>query len=196
MFIPGFGSLQTLFAAQFEATDTGYTYRKLSKGPAIKVTTQERSAFIKAFDLTLLCGLGLLVVGTISLILWAAFSASMAGEDVSKVRLSVGLVLLISAILGLHLWGWNAPAHALQDRAPSAPALSKAESTRRAFQQMPWINFPIGIAIFVGMFLKVTGGRDFLSGWNPVWLALTVAAVSFAVLQAYRKWRFEHHDKN
>lgn len=195
MFIPGFGLSQKRFAAQFEPDGLGYLYRKNFKEAPIRVSAEERDVFVKSFDRTLLCGFILLAVGTVAVILWVTFSAIATGDEVSKVRIFVGLGILMAVFLTLFSWAWTTPARVLSGRMASGAALTQLEVTRKTFERLPWINFPIGIGLFVVMFLKLTGGRDLLSGWNPLWLALTVAAVCFALVQAYRKWRFERRDK-
>jgi hypothetical protein len=195
MFIPGFGGAQREFAAQFERDGPGHLYRRDSKAAPVRVSDEERDAFIKSFDRLLLLDFILLVIGTVAVILWAAFETLSTGEAVSKTRMFLGLGVLMAAFMGLYSWAWTAPARALSGRMAFGSALTKHEIERKSFERLPWINFPIGGAMIVFGYYKVTGGHDFLSGTNLLWLILAIGGLGLMIVQAWRKWRFDRRDK-
>jgi hypothetical protein len=194
MIIPGAGQMQALFAAQFELIEGGYVYRNRSKGPPIRVSTEEKAAFVKAFDRWLIGGFAMIVVGTLTILGWAVLESAASGAGPTDVEIWIALGVLCAAYLCITMWAWNAPARALEGRLPIGQALTAQEALRRDFAQMPWISFPLAAGAAIAFYFKVTGGRELLTGWNILWGLLVVTAVGFVGFQAYRKWRFSRTD--
>ncbi|MDB5499768.1 MAG: hypothetical protein JWP28_3799 [Phenylobacterium sp.] len=116
-----------MFVDQFEPDGTSYVYRKSSKGAAIRVSAEERDAFIADFNRNLGRLYWGLLVGTVVFVLPLTIWVAMQDGELSQWSIYAGL----GVVLALYMLGWqqawNAPARKLATRSTVAPERSRDE---------------------------------------------------------------------
>jgi FtsH-binding integral membrane protein len=176
------------FAAQFvpNGDGDGFVYRRNQKGPAIAVSADERNAFVAAFsrwmDIQMLV---VLVGGIVAVVLaYVIFPA----VDYPMVGITIGVgVVLAAVLLGLKL-AWDAPAKALATRPVAAPALSPEEARRLVLAQTTWSQFLLPVIWSVYFLLRYVA-RAQTERWALAWLASGLALLGVTGFRAYQKLR-------
>jgi len=182
------------FADQFEPRGADFIYRRSQKGEAFKVSATERNRFVERFDQHLrrsgwIMGIGLAVVlgGGVAI-------AMYRNTGPSQLAIFAGIGLVMVPYLAYFRWAWAEPARELANRIPVAGKRSPEEVQRLRFQRITYGQLA-GTASS-GLVIPFVGSSygDVFSGWNRLWLLFGGAIVLLAVVQALRKWRFEHEN--
>lgn len=183
--------LKKLFAAQFQPDGAGYLYRHRQRAAAVRVSSQERNAFVADFERLL------------RRCMWAIFLCPIVvfgplifvGHDLDSETMRVwqfgGLVLILGVFLWLVQRAFDAPLARLRHRGAVAPKRTDAELQREAFANISYRKMGLSLAGFLLLYGVITGGRDLLAGWNLLWSAVALALAILVGVQAFRKWRFE-----
>ncbi len=174
------------FAAQFARGGDGFLYRRSQKGPAIEVSVEERNAFVVAFDrwmdIQMLVVLG---AGIVAVVLAYAVFPALA-YPMAAITIGVGVIL--AAVLICLKLAWDAPAKALAGRPVIAPALSRAESHRVDVATSSWSQISLQAATS-SLFLIHFASHPTAEPWALSWLAVGLLGFSFAALRACWKLR-------
>jgi O-antigen/teichoic acid export membrane protein len=187
-----FDRIRQLFADQFEHDGREFLYRKNQKGPAIRVSEQERDTFVAAYNRRLKYAFWAIIPATIVLILLLAWLFPDVDSAAGIIAIWVGLVAILLPFVVVHRLAWHAPSRELQRRTPESDALTKEEARKLAFSKITYGQL-IFVALFgVGLIWKMSGEAGLFHGWGAVWSLFGGGLISLACVQAVRKW---HHDR-
>ena len=182
-------SLSPGFAAQFDATESGYVYRWAYRGAAIPVSAAERDAFVAAFNRSLAIEVLIVCMCLVGVLL-----LTLRFIALPPIEIIGGVVLGSTASAGLavvmFVQAWRAPVRALSGRPPIAPPLSPSEARRAARAKMGWGHVTFGL-LFTLVFAERAMANSPPLGSGPwLWMtALGVATTGFAVYQKRRAQR-------
>lgn len=191
---PHFDRLRLLFAQQFEGEAPDITYRRNSKSAPVRVSAEERAAFIAAFARTIRYSSWGLMTGMIVLTIVLVTVAVSSNSDVSNLSIYGGIGVLLALFFGLIFRAWYAPARALQDRLTTGAARSSDETRRIHFASISYGRLAV-LAVF-GALLIIANRRDVYLGWEWIWVVFGAVMLTVAAVQAFRKWRFETTSKH
>jgi hypothetical protein len=106
-----------IFAAQFEEEGDYFLYRPDSDGPAVRVSAEEREAFVTAYERYLCFGVLILLAAALAMTALIVAMLLPAGrmDDFLEVFFA-GLVLLMVAFIPFSRRAFNAPRRALRGR--------------------------------------------------------------------------------
>ena len=186
MFGDRYKVIRQSFAEQFEPDGEAFLYRRDQKGPAIRVNADEHSEFIADFDRAVRNSMWGTVGGTILLLVGGAFLWPRALEH--EWTLYVGLVALVTLLVGYQMWARYAPARALRYRVMSSPALDKDEARRKALGKLSYGQLAIGALAVPFMLWNASRAWDIQHGWGRLWIVAGVALFVLIAVQAVRKW--------
>jgi hypothetical protein len=174
------------FAAQFAGEGDGFLYRRNQKGPAIAVSAEERDAFVAAFSRWMDIQMLVVLVGGITAVVLAYVIFPLLAYPMVAITIGVS-VILAAVLVGLKL-AWDAPARALATRPVAAPALSPAEARRLAIDQTTWSQMAVWVVWASIWFLQYFTHRE--TRWlAPAALAAGVGLLGMTALRAYQKLR-------
>ncbi len=179
-------SASTGFAAQFVRDGDGFLYRRSQKGPAIAVTVAERNAFVVAFDRWIDIEILVVLFGGVVAVMLAFVVFPLLAYPMIAITVGVG-VILAAVLVGLKL-AWDAPAKALAGRPFVAPALSRAEAHRLDVATSSWRGIWAQV-VWAGLcFLQYFAHRE--TRWlAPMAFAAGVALLGMTAVRAYQKLR-------
>jgi len=182
------------FADQFEPRGGDFIYRRSQKGEGFKVSAAERDRFVETFDRRLRRAGWIIGIGTVALLGLVVTIAMYRNTEPSQLAIFAGIGLAMVPYLSYFRWAWAEPARELANRVPVAGERSREEVQRLRFQRITYGQLA-GTA-FGGLVIPFAGSSrgDLFSGWNRLWLLFGGALVLLAVVQALRKWRFEHEN--
>jgi Flp pilus assembly protein TadD len=186
--------IRQTFADQFEQDGKNFFYRRSQKGEAIRVSAEERNKFIDEFDRNVRRANWIIYAG-LTLVLGGIIAFSLLrGSDLSQVAVFVGIGLVMIPYSAYYRWAWAAPARELAGRTPVARERTPDEVRRLRFERMKYGQ--LAAAAFGGLIIPFVGAsrQNVFSGWGRLWLVLGGAFALLAVVQAFRKWRFEQED--
>ena len=189
-----FDQLKQLFADQFTLDGRDYIYRKSMKGAAIRVTAQERDAFIADFARRIRYASWMLVGGTIGLIALLVFFDFDRGTAGADIALYGGFAMMMAIFWLGYLWAWNAPVRTLERRPEVGEALTGHEARRQAFERMTYGQLGLGLLAPFFILLQVSKDYDLFYKWNRLWLIGAGVFVLLVAVQAFRKWRYTRPD--
>ncbi|WP_331134276.1 hypothetical protein [Sphingopyxis sp.] len=179
-----------MFCAQFEPDGDGFLYRAGLKAEAVRVSAQERQAFVDAFrrDLRrmMVSTIGIIVAIAIAMIAWEANHEAIDRNSLTYwaiiASLTVPLVLA-------HLYIWRAPARALERRPKAGPPLSRKDIGDRILVEQSYGFHVATLLIFSTLLFASLSVPDPFRGWNLVWLGTWVALILVSIANLYRKWK-------
>ena len=181
------------FESQFEDDGLGgYQYRLNGKGPAIHVSAEERSRFVTQFVTRAYLSQGVMVAASSTLFFAFIYrrvsSATHPTEDLilSNPLFYAGIAVTILPTLALTYWFWWAPARALKGRAVLGPERAKDEVRALNFRRMTYGRLAITALLGAWSYEYIAKGE-----WDRHWVFMPPLIVTLAVVQAFRKWRFE-----
>jgi len=174
------------FAAQFVREGDGFLYRRNQKGPAIAVSAEERDAFVAAFSRWMDIQMLVVLVGGIVAVVLAFVVFPLFAYPMVAITIGVGVVLG-AVLIGLKL-AWDAPAKALASRSVVAPALSRAEAHRVDIATSSWSEI-VAQALVSSLLLIEFGSHPNTEPWALSGLAVGVVGLGHAALRAYWKFR-------
>jgi hypothetical protein len=179
-------SASTGFAAQFARDGDAFLYRRSQKGPAIAVTVAERNAFVVAFDRWIDIEILVVLFGGIIAVMLAFVVFPLLAYPMIAITIGLGVVLA-AVLLGLKL-AWDAPARALAGRPVVAPALSRAEAHRLDVAALGWGAIGAQV-VWAGLcFLQYFAHRE--TRWlAPIALTAGVGLLGLTAVRAYQKLR-------
>lgn len=184
-----------VFRAQFTPDGDGYIYRRLQKGAAIRVSAHEYQAFVDAFRRTQRRLKWGLTGGFIVIIMATTFSAAAFDLDTESTPWAASLLAPILALALGFLWlsirSYARPAHLLERRAPIGGALSREEFRHQYMTKLSWQALIGRIGTLFAICVGITLRYDVLHGWGRLWLGVIALAAVAAMLQLWRKWRFD-----
>jgi tetratricopeptide (TPR) repeat protein len=182
------------FADQFEPCGSDFIYRRSQKGAGFKVSTAERDRFVERFDQRLRRAGWIIGIGTVSLLGLIVTIAMYWNAEPSQAAIFAGIAVAMVPYLAYFRWAWAEPARELANRIPVAGERSREEVQRLQFQRISYGQ--LSGAAFTGLVIPFVGSSfgDVFSGWNRLWLLFGGAIVLLAIVQALRKWRFEHEN--
>jgi hypothetical protein len=99
-------------------------------------------------------------------------------------------------VYAMNYWAWHAPARALRGRGQYGEARTADDARRRLAATQTYWQLILGGLIMAFAILKLSAGKDIMSGWNRLWLvawALVIGVVTYAL---FRKWRYGSPDQN
>lgn len=175
------------FASQFDRDGDGWLYRRDLRGPAYRITDEERLAFTAAFERS---RDRLLLVALVGGML-AVISAFAIQPGPWLPPWTIGVVcggLLISVLLGGFLWFWRQPERTLAARRPDAPARSWMEASRIRLSRTSWGSI-LSRAVLVVLVGGLNARHLRSEPWGEFWLAALVVLALVVVSDAIRKWR-------
>ena len=183
----GWGSFRAEFAAQFERDAEGVIFRSRGKGPAIRISENERDSFTDAYDAhlkKLRWMVYLLAIPPVAICIAVAIWLEIEpGSTWFSVMLFSAMALGTGVLVVINRRAFRAPERLLSHRIPIADKLSAAEARRNA------LHAAAAVLVF---FYATEGPRsDFWVGWNKLWVIGGAAFVVLLVVQALRKWRVE-----
>jgi hypothetical protein len=180
----------SMFADQFEADGKGgYLYRKSLRGPAIRVSTAERDAFIDQFVRSHRFLQRALAASVLVAILVLVSASQWLGRNLTDSAIfpltcaAVGIFLLVWHRI------WNAPAAALEWRTPVSRALSRAEARQLVVRRTSWLHLGLCALLVPFSILHAMSARDPFAHW--LWIAFATLMIVGLPLQAFRKWRVD-----
>ena len=184
-----------VFRAQFSPDGDGYIYRRLQKGAAIRVSAHEYQSFVDAFRRTQRHLKWGLVGGIIAIVLATTFSAVAFNLDPESTIWTASIFVPMLALVFVFVWlsvrSYGRPAHLLERRAPISGALSREEFRQQYMAKLSWQALIGRIATLFAICVAITLQYDILHGWGRLWLGLIALFAAAAVLQLWRKWRFD-----
>jgi hypothetical protein len=178
------------FAAQFMPERDGYIYRRGQRGPAIRVTTAEREAFVATFDRAIGRFGWSIVLATIVVLGALEILPVVLPGPLRGYEESVATALLVASFMLAWWWIRNAPARALERRAQLDQGVSGADFRRAALLAMPW-SLPVIAALFqIVLIVRVAVFEPDPFGPQQ-WSYYAVAAVGLTAMAviAWFKWR-------
>jgi uncharacterized membrane protein YozB (DUF420 family) len=183
------------FAGQFDIYQNQLVYRRMSKGPPIRVSEEERDRFIADFDINVIrlfwvmffaiifLAAGLIVLdetNTIAMPDWVPIPAIMT-------LIFVGIYFIRRALI--------APAAVLSQRAAMGGERSTAELKQVYLRQMIWphvfVPLPLGLAAAAFAILarpQFHSEHPYISGAIILFAAYMIVGGSITI---YQKWRAE-----
>jgi Flp pilus assembly protein TadD len=184
------------FADQFTPDGSSFIYRRSQKGEAIRVSARERTRFVDEFDGKLRRAKWMIYIGVAAVLVGIIVFSLLKGSNLSELAILAGVAIAMVPYLAFYRWAWLAPVRELEGRMPVAGARSPEEVRRLKFQRMSYGQ--LGTAALGGLAFPFIGSshQDVFSGWNRLWLVFGGAIVLLAVIQAFRKWRFEQEDSS
>lgn len=183
--------LRQLFADQFETVGADIFFRKNSKGPPIRVSAEERDAFVAAYRRSIFWSYGLLIFGMIAGTAGLIFYVMRSGSDFPQISTYLGLGLLLALSVAIQLHAWHAPARALRYRMTAGASRSPEEMRRMFFERLTWSRLG-GLAVVAAVIpLNAARHADILHGWGRLWLVASAALWVLLAVQAFRKWRYD-----
>lgn len=183
------------FANQFkpEGGDS-FLFRRNQKGAAFQVTQEERDSFVGGFERAIKLMHVLTLMSCVIFAVPAFFAWTKLGEAYETPVIFGYIFLIMLPPLALMFWAWDAPSRSLSGRAQKIQALTQDEARRLGFSKVTYPRLAIGFCIGVGIVLVRTGG-DVLHGSGPYYALFGGGLALLALIQTYRKWRFERADR-
>jgi len=173
------------FAAQFARDGDGFLYRRNQKGPAIAVSVEERDAFVAAFSRWMDIQMLVVLIGGILAVVLAYVIFPAADYPMEGITLGVALVMT-AVLIGLKR-AWDAPSRALAERPHAAPALSAAEARRRALARTSWAQIALPGILSIYFFARYALRGE--ERWALAWLVIGLAGLAATAVRAYWKLR-------
>ena len=184
------------FANQFKPEGGhSFLFRRNQKGAAFQVTQEERDTFVAGFERAIKRMQILTLLSCVIFAVPLAFARIKLGEAFETPVIFAYILLVMLPPLALMYWAWDAPTRSLSGRAQKIQALTQDEARRLGFSKITYPRLAIGFCIGVGLVLVRTGG-DVLHGSSPYYALFGGGLALFALIQTYRKWRFERADRS
>lgn len=178
------------FADQFEPVGKNFVYRRNLRGPPIPVSARERDRFVETFDTIQYlakCGLvgGVLILAFLAIFLPVEFNTQLPDWVVYG-----GVVLLAALFFAAFNWAWLAPDRALRGRTAVGAPLTPGELRSRFLAKISYGQLALmGMVTFISL-IWGNGGKDLLSGWNLLLLAVAIIPAAIIALRAFRNRHF------
>jgi hypothetical protein len=182
--------LRQNFADQFEPDGDFFLYRRSSRGAPIRVSAQERAAYIAAFDLWLRWCFWALFAGFTALILVEVIYFYPSSSQADWIFGS-GIAALFAFYMAAFLWAWNAPTRQLRGRGSEGEGRSHGDVRRRMLAKQSYWQILASPAIFALLILNEARTHDLLSGWYRLWLVGLALVSGISLVAALQKWRLE-----
>lgn len=180
------------FAERFEPLGDGYLFRDRPNRPGYALTAAERDRFVADFSRRVGWMTAILFVVIMAICVGGAGYAVANNVELSQGAIMVVVVMVLAISIAINMWFWAAPLRALQGRTPDVAALPKAAAGREQLRQLSWkrlVWYRVGAAVLC-IWLGYTEDPTF-SGWARLWLVGAAALLTFAAVQAFRKWQLE-----
>jgi hypothetical protein len=153
----------------------------------------ERDEFLAAFNRRIRIAMWSTMSSTIIftlLLVWLV--PDTAGPDAQRATW-VGVAAIVSLFTGLFYRAWSAPSRELERRNPEGPPLSKKQARELTYAKMTYGQLALAALVGASFVLKMSMREDVLHGSGLAWVVFGGALVLLSVVQAVRKWRFNHH---
>ena len=181
-------NLRRSFALQFEPNGIGYLYRRDRRGPALRLSVEEREDFVSGYARAVRVLSWSIVVGILAVF---GVLAAMGIED-GPVWHRIGVTAVVAVgFMAAHTWIWYAPARVLSYRVPSAPAAPPEDRRALFFARLEYPKLALGLVAAPFMVWSASRVTDILHGWGRLWILAAVALILLVLIQAFRKWRYE-----
>jgi hypothetical protein len=179
--------LLQLFADQFTADGPDFLYRKNSRQSAIRVTADERQAFIADFARALSRIFWLLILGmVVGIAGLVIYETAFNGADQPYFTYAVFAFAFAVYMAGYYHY-WNAPWRALRTRGVAGGALTRGQARAIALSKISWWQFALA-ALAVPFLLGSFTHYDRLTvGWNRLWLVGAALYYAMLAYQVYGK---------
>ncbi len=186
-----FDRVRQVFADQFSQDTHGFIYRKGQKGPAIRVSEDERDRFVATFNSRIRYAAWSIFPATVALIFVLVWLIPDSDSPAANRAIWAGTAMILAAFMAIFYWAWGAPSRELHNRAPEVAALTKDEARALAFSKITYGQLALGPLMGLGLIWKMSAKTDVLHGWGLIWLALGGGLIAICGVQAIRKWRFD-----
>ena len=181
-------NLRRSFALQFEPDGVGFLYRRDRKGPALRLSAEERDDFVAGYARAVRILSWSIVVGIVAVF---GVLAAMGIEDrPNEHRLAVAAVVVIG-FMAAHTWVWYAPARVLSYRVPTAAPTPPEDRKVSFFARIEYPKLALGLAAAPFMVWSASRVTDVLHGWGRLWVVAGVSLFVLIAVQAFRKWWYE-----
>lgn len=180
-----------LFSDQFEPDGSGFLYRKSRRGAPIRVSAVERADFLTAFNRRLRYASWSMVAASLVLLLLVAWLVPDSEGMTFKYAIWFGLAAIIVPFLAIYYWAWSAPARDLERRPQVGVAKSKEEMRHLFLSEMTYGQ--LGFLAIAGIIFAWSpfGKEDNSDNFGIFRLICGGVGVTIAVVQAFRKWRYD-----
>lgn len=178
-----------LFCSQFEPDGDGFLYRAGLRAEAVRVSAQERQAFVDAYGRQLRRMMALLIGGIVLvLIAMTAWDARYEAIDRNSVTYWAILSSPTVLFLLLHHYFWHAPARALEGRPRFGGTRPRKEIRDRILTEQSYSRYIFTLVLFSLILWGFLSKPDAFQGWNIAWIAFFGAVVIMGAFNLIRKW--------
>ena len=193
--VRGFDLIRKQFADQFEPDGDGFFYRRYGRDAAIRVTADEKQRFIATFNCHLKFAFWGMMVAIVALAIICVTYAVETNTEISDRTIYIGLGVITVAFIAANFWARSLPTRELRYRATVGERRSRDEMRRLMIEKITYGQLAMVGLIGVYCLLRVNYHADLLSGFNAFWLIGGALDLVLALIQAFRKWRFEFAKK-
>ncbi len=182
------------FSSRFEADGDSFLFRSNLKSAPIRVTAAERSEEIDRYRRSMRRAMVASVIVTIvSILLLAWIDITYDDSDLSWMTWLL-LVPLIGGFAFVTVHISKAPDRRFANRIPAAPKFGLDEVRRRTFEHISWTALLIAPLGALALLIPQRGEKIWSIGYD-IKLGIVGVLLTFVVVQAIRKWRFERHQR-
>lgn len=189
MFDHGSGDrLRALFSDQFEPDGDGFLYRKNRVGTPVRVSVDERAAFVRGYARALRLAKWSLVPAVLILIGLLVWLGPDPGSHSGTVAIWMAVVAMLAPYLIFMQGARAAPARALANRAPAGDARSRREAGRLDLAGTSYAQFGTALLAGAALLVKIGAHHDFRHGWGLVAMVSIALIALGIIIQMARKF--------
>lgn len=179
-----------LFASRFEEDSDRYLFRAGPRIAPVPVTVAERDEEIARYRRSRrYLFFGALVILLIAIIALAVSVPQTAALDPHILILPLILVWLVPFVL-IWLRLWNMPVRRFENRLPVGAGRTAQQARRFAFERLKWTK--LAVVPVIALVILIPRHDESTSGWwFDIKLVFAGLLILLAIVQAFRKWRFE-----
>lgn len=185
--------MRETFSDQFSSDGHDFIYRRSQRGPALRVSKLERDELLAAFNRRIRIAMWSTMSSTLIFILLLVWLVPDTGGSGAQNATWVGVAAIVSLFTGLFYRAWSAPSRELERRNPESPPLSKKEARELTYAKMTYGQLALAALMGASFIFKMSMREDVLHGSGLAWAVFGGGLVLLSVVQAVRKWRFNHH---
>lgn len=182
--------LVKLFADRFEPDGADFLYRKNLRAAPIRVTADERDAFLADFRKAVSWAYWVLMGGTVVSIIGLVFLATIIPGLSATLFIFLFLAFFFAIYMGIYQQASDAPSVALRTRAAAGPGKSREEARAIMLAKLSWRRLGVAALAFAAALLRLSLRVDLTAGWNRLWLVGAAALYGFVGYRAYQKLRY------